>query len=87
MEFSMSLPNSKQTKGPIIMSERIMQENQQILQLSEQELETVVGGVLYVSPKPRGRFSGLPLPRVGGGVAPATTSTAAIAGILAGLAI
>lgn len=40
MEFSMPLPNSKQTKGLITMSERIVQENlEQFLQMAAQDLE------------------------------------------------
>ncbi len=67
------------------MSERIMQENlEQYLQLSEQELESVVGGAVpYRRPSSGGGFSGLPLPR-GGGVAASQASI--IASIIAGLA-
>jgi hypothetical protein len=68
------------------MSKRIMQENlEQCLQLSEQELETVVGGAVpYRRPSSGGGFSGLPLPRTGG-IAPATNASI-LASIIAGLA-
>ncbi len=67
------------------MSKRIMQENlEQVLQMSEQELESVVGGAVpYRRPSTSGGgFSGLPLPRPGGGISAAST----IATILAGFA-
>jgi hypothetical protein len=62
------------------MSKRIMQENlEQCLQMSEQELETVVGGAVpYRRPSSGGGFSGLPLPRPGGGIAAAAAETATI---------
>jgi hypothetical protein len=76
------------------MSERIMKENlEHCLQISEQELDSVVGGAVpYQQPgKPYGYTpyipkSGLPLPR-GGGVAAGATSASTIATILASLAI
>jgi hypothetical protein len=70
------------------MSKRIMQKNpEQCLQLSEQELESVVGGAVpYRRPSSGGGFSGLPLPRTGG-IAPATTSATIIGTLLAGLGI
>ncbi len=68
------------------MSKRIIQENlEQCLQLSELELESVVGGAVpYRRPTSGGGFSGLPLPRGGGGVAAAEASTTAT--IIASLA-
>jgi hypothetical protein len=71
------------------MSEKIMQENlENCLQISEQELESVVGGALAPSSS-RGRkggFSGLPLPRTGG-IAPATSSSAAVVATILGVLV
>jgi hypothetical protein len=69
------------------MSEKIMQENlENCLQISEQELESVVGGALVPARGRKGRFSGLPLPRTGG-IAPAAEGAATVAVILGTLAI
>jgi hypothetical protein len=69
------------------MSKRIMQENlEQVLQLSEQELDSVVGGaVKQVTPMNKSAGgSGLPLPRPGGGIG-ASLTPAEIAAVIAGL--
>jgi hypothetical protein len=83
-----SQSSNKFLKRSYTMSKKIMQENlEQCLQMSEQELESVVGGVL-VNPTGRpGRPSAPPLPRPGGGIAAAAAEEAAtIAAIVAGLA-
>jgi hypothetical protein len=68
------------------MSKRIMQENlEQCLQLSEQELDSVVGGAVPqkspIGSRNKGSFSP-PLPRPGGGVAASTAEEAAAAAAL-----
>jgi hypothetical protein len=70
------------------MSERIMQENlEQCLQLSEQELDSVVGGAVPqkspIGSRNKGSFSP-PLPRPGGGVG-ASLTPAEVAAVIAGL--